>query len=730
MGIVYNPDQTTFHLQGKNFSYLMKVFQDKYLIHLYYGKKIRSSELNAFARSDDRAFGINPDPQNRKIAMDLMRMEYPSFGHLDFRYPAVHLSSVDGSTVTDLHVKSFQIHSGKKPLAGLPSTYIEQDDEAETLEMVLEDSLTSVEVILSYTVFNDRDVMTRSARVINRGNQPVTILQALSMSLDFADDRFEMLQLSGAWARERMALTRPLLPGIQSVESRRGASSHQHNPFIALLRPGTTETVGEVYGFSLVYSGNFIAQAEVSEQAMTRVSLGINPFNFSWRLESGEAFQTPEAVMVYSDQGLGGMSRMFHRLLRERLCRGAWRDRERPMLINNWEATYFDFTDEKLLEIAACAQKAGMELFVLDDGWFGERCDDRRALGDWVVNEKKLKRGLRGLAEDMEALGLAFGLWFEPEMVSPDSDLYRRHPDWCLHVPGRERMTTRSQLILDLSRTEVCDAVETMIGDVLASAPIAYIKWDMNRNMTDVGSVALPPERQRETAHRYMLNLYAMLERLTTRFPHILFESCSGGGGRFDPGMLYFMPQTWTSDDTDAIERLKIQYGTSIVYPAVTMGAHVSAVPNHQVGRVTPLATRGHVAMAGNLGYELDLSRLSSEELEEIKAQTDSYRQIRRLVQFGDYYRLLSPFEGEEAAWMFVAPDRGEAVVCYCQTFATPNSPFRTLRLQGLDPEADYRIQGEERIFAGDELLYAGLSLPMVKDFGSVVYKLEKVNQV
>jgi alpha-galactosidase len=460
-----------------------------------------------------------------------------------------------------------------------------------------------------------------------------------------------------------------------------------------------------------VYSGNFLAQVEVDQFRTARVSMGINPFDFTWLLESGESFQTPEVVMVYSDQGLNGMSQTYHELYRTRLARGSFRDRERPILINNWEATYFDFNEEKIMNIARTAAELGIELFVLDDGWFGERDDDRRSLGDWTVNRRKLPNGLDGLAKQVNELGLQFGLWIEPEMVSPNSELYRKHPDWCLHVPNRPRSEGRNQLVLDYSRQDVCDYMIETISNVLASAPITYVKWDMNRHMTEVGSAALPPERQRETAHRYMLGLYRVMEEITSRFPHILFESCSGGGGRFDPGILYYMPQTWTSDNTDAVSRLKIQYGTSLVYPISVMGAHVSAVPNHQVGRMTSLTMRGHVSMSGNFGYELDITKLTETEKQIIKEQVAFYKDVRRLVQFGTFYRLLSPFEGNEAAWMFVSEDQSEALVAYFRVLAEANAPLSYLRLKGLDPNQDYEIEGLG-VYGGDELMYAGVALP------------------
>ncbi|MBC2478280.1 alpha-galactosidase, partial [Clostridium beijerinckii] len=476
-------------------------------------------------------------------------------------------------------------------------------------------------------------------KFLNCGKEDLKLQRALSMSIDFNNSNYDFLHLHGAWARERHMERTPLLIGTQSIESRRGSSSHNQNPFIALLSKDATEEHGDVYGFSLVYSGSFLAQAEVDQFETTRISMGINPFDFSWLLKPKESFQTPEVVMVYSSQGLGEMSRTYHRLYRKRLCRGVYRDKTRPILVNNWEATYFDFNAEKIESIGKAAKELGIELFVLDDGWFGKRNGDESSLGDWVVDKNKLPNGLEDLANRINNLDLQFGLWFEPEMVSPDSDLYRAHPDWCLHVPGRYRTQGRNQLVLDLSREDVCDYIIDSLSKILNSVNISYIKWDMNRNMTEIASALLPPERQRETAHRYMLGLYKIYEKLTTAFPNILFEGCSGGGGRFDAGILYYMPQIWTSDDTDAVERLKIQYGTSIVYPISTMGAHVSAVPNHQVHRNTSLKMRGDVAMLGNFGYELDLTNFNDEEIETVKKQVETYKELRELIQFGDMYR-------------------------------------------------------------------------------------------
>jgi alpha-galactosidase len=727
MGIFFDEEKRVFHLQAGNTSYIMQVLKQGYLAHLYWGRKIKKANAEELLVLRGRgSFSPNPDPGNGVLSLDTLPQEYPSYGNTDFRTPAYSIQLENGSTVTDLRYDSYRIIKGKPVIDGLPATYVEIDDEAETLEIVMVDALIGLKAVLSYTIYENIDVITRNVRFINEGNTRLKLLRALSMSVDFSNDKYDFMHLYGSWGRERHIERRPLLNGNQSVESRRGASSHVHNPFIALLSKDADEEQGEVYGFNLVYSGNFLAQAEVDQYNTTRVSLGINPFDFSWLLEQGETFQTPEAVMVYSSEGIGKMSRTYHKLYRTRLCRGNFRDKTRPVLINNWEATYFDFTAEKIESIAKAGKELGIELFVLDDGWFGKRDSDNCSLGDWTVNSKKLPKGLEDLAKCVNDIGLQFGLWFEPEMVSPDSDLYRTHPDWCLHVQNRSRSEARKQLILDLSREEVCDYIIEVVSKILRTVPISYVKWDMNRNMTEIGSECLPPERQRETAHRYMLGLYRVLEKVTNDFPNILFESCSGGGGRFDPGILHYMPQTWTSDDTDAVERLKIQYGTSIVYPISTMGSHVSAVPNHQVHRNTSLKMRGDVAMSGNFGYELDLTKFTEEEKAEVKAQVAEYKELRELIQFGDMYRLMSPFEGNETAWMVVSEDKSEAFVAYFRVLAVPNPPLDRLKLRGLNPDMEYFVTGKDVTYGGDELMYAGLYIPYLHgDYQSVVWRLK-----
>ncbi|WOD65189.1 alpha-galactosidase (plasmid) [Niallia taxi] len=730
MGIYYQASERTFHLKAKDTSYVIGILRDGYLVHYYWGKGIAKYNFANYLQYQDRGFSGNPyeHRNDRVFSLDTLPQEYPQYGNSDFRKPAYQIQLENGSTISDLRYISHKIFKGKPKLNGLPSTYVEKDNEAETLEITMEDSIIGLKVILCYTVFEHLNVITRSVRFDNKGNESVTLLSAQSVCVDFRNADFDFLHLHGAHVKERHIERKPLRHGIQSIESTRGASSHQHNPFIALLKKDTTEDSGEVFAFNFVYSGNFLAQAEVDQFSNTRVTMGINPFDFRWKLEGGESFQTPEVVMVYSSEGIGEMSRTFHELYRNRLVRGLYRDKERPILINNWEATYFDFNSQKILEIAETGRKLGIELFVLDDGWYGKRDNDNSSLGDWFVDQKKLPNGLDQLAHSVKDMGMEFGLWVEPEMISADSELYRQHPDWCLHVPNRSRSESRNQLILDFSREDVCDEITKRISDILSSAPISYVKWDMNRHMTEIGSAILPAERQRETAHRYMLGLYKVMESIVSDFPHILFESCSGGGGRFDPGMLYYMPQTWTSDNTDAISRLKIQYGTSLVYPIVSMGAHVSAVPNHQVHRYTSLEMRGNVAMSGNLGYELNLVKLSNEEKEMVKEQVSEYKEIRQLIQFGDFYRLQSPFEGNETSWLFTTKDKTEIIVFYFRVLAEPAAPFTFIKLKGIDPFKQYQVVGTDKVYGGDELTYAGISIPaeIKGDFQSYVFRLKE----
>lgn len=714
MAIWVQEDKGIFHLQSRGMSYIIGL-ENNYPSHIYWGKKLRH---------DGNLDGLYLTAQHG--GLDRLPQEYPQYGTGDFRIPAYQVKLEDGTRITELKYTGYRVLKGKPPLAGLPSVYVESEDEADTLELLMRDDYAKLNVTLRYTIYKDTDVVTRSVQLENEGASSLELKRALSASVDFPAVEMDMIYLAGAWAREGNVTRRRLVQGGTRIESRRGTSSHQLNPFAALAKPGTDEHQGEVFGFSLVYSGGFEAEAEVDSFGTTRFAIGLNSFDFSWKLDPGESFQTPEAVMVYSGEGLGGMSRIYHRLYRTRLSRGEYRDKERPILVNNWEATYFNFNTDKLEAIAAEGAKLGIELFVLDDGWFGKRDSDNSSLGDWTEDLRKLPGGLSDLAKRVNSHGMKFGLWVEPEMISPDSELYRSHPDWCLHVPGRRRSEARWQLVLDYTREDVRQYIFDSLSKIFSTVPVTYIKWDMNRTLTEIGSAELPADRQGETAHRFVLGLYELLERLTSAFPHILFESCSSGGGRFDPGMLYYMPQTWTSDNTDAVERLKIQYGTSLVYPVSAMGAHVSAVPNHQVGRITPLSFRGDVAMSGNFGYELDLTKFTVEEKELVKEQVANYKDVRSLVQQGNLYRLRSPFEGNETAWMFVSEDQREALVYYFRVMAMPNPPRRSLLLNGLNPDYNYKLADNGEVYGGDRLMQVGLALPDIqKDFVSSCYRLK-----
>lgn len=720
--IVYHPDTRSFFLQGPRSSYVLGLDAHGRLLHLHWGERLAPGPLGGVAPRIERGFSPNLIPSDRTYSLDSLPQECPTAGATDFRSPAVAVEHPEGTVLLDLVYESHAIRAGKRPLPGLPATYVEAEAEADTLVIVLADALSGVRVELSYSQFRDHDAVARSLRVINGGDAVRHVTRAFSASFDLPRADQRLLQLHGAWARERQVEITPLRHGVQAVRSHRGASGHQLNPCIALLDPGAGEELGEVRGVILVYSGCFTAQVEVDQLDTARVQAGMDPPALRWRLAPGEAFQSPEAVLVWSGQGLGGFSRTCHRLFRTRLARGRFRDAERPVLINNWEATYFNFDTDKLVAIARTAKEIGVELMVLDDGWFGARKDDRAGLGDWVVNEQKLPGGLTRLAESIEGLDMRFGLWFEPEMVNPDSDLYRAHPDWCLHVPGRARSEARNQLILDLSRAEVREYVYQAVASILRSARISYVKWDMNRHLSEVWSPAHPAG---EVHHRFMLGLYEILERITSEFPHVLFESCSGGGGRFDAGMLFYMPQVWTSDNTDAIARLGIQFGTTLAYPLSSMGAHVSACPNHQNHRTTPLRTRGHVAFTGAFGFELDLNKLSPEDLATARELVAEYRRVRDLLAGGDLYRLRAPDDGQAAAWMVVSPDRARALVTWVRILAQANAPVPVLRLRGLDPAARYRIDGE--VLGGDVLMAVGLRPVVHHDFTSRTWHLERI---
>lgn len=703
MPILYDAQKETFHLtDSSHFSFILKTAIEpdgnKTLLNPYWGAALQDADLSYLDEENKKAASFDSFANHNSYA-------YPARGRGDFRPVALTAMGADGTRCAVLAYQGHAIQTGKPGIPGLPAVYVENETEADTLSIRMLDGLTGLSVTLRYTVMNDLHALTSSVIFENLGQHPITLENPASACATLRGS-YDMLHLHGGWAKERAVERVPSLHGIREINSSRGASGHHHNPLMVLLSPDATEKSGDCFAMNFVYSGSFRLQTEENEFGYTRMLGGLN--ECFWRLMPGETLHTPEMVMVYSGEGLSGMSHIFHALYRTRLCRGLWRDTPRPVLVNNWEGTYFDFTTEKLMAIAEKAADIGIELFVLDDGWFGRRNSDNCSLGDWVVNEKKLPGGLSLLADKMNALGLKFGLWFEPEMISPNSDLYRAHPDWCLHVPGRYRNEQRQQLILDMSRSDVQDYVIEAVSRVLESAHIEYVKWDMNRNFSEVGSALLDAEHQGEVHHRYMLGLYRVLETITSRFPRILFESCSGGGGRFDPGMLHYMPQTWTSDDSDAVERLMIQYGTSFAYPVSAMGAHVSAVPNHQVGRVTTLEMRGHVAMSGNFGYELDLSRLSQEELSLMKEQVAFVKEIRTLTQQGRFTRLASPFEGSLAAWQFSNADQTELLICLFRRYAGANSAMQFIKILDIDENRWY-VDQEGQQYHGSVLKHVGV---------------------
>lgn len=721
MPIIYNEKTREFHLYNQEISYIIKILDNDQPGQLYYGKRLTHREdfshLFEYAMRDMSPYAFE---ENSTFSLENIKQEYPTFGCGDMRFPAYEIERENGSHVVEFVYKEHKIYNGKPKLEGLPATYVESDDEAQTLELVLEDTSINTRIVLLYTIYEAFPVIARSVRFECDSDEKITLLSAMSACVDLPDKDYEMIDLAGVWARERHVRRHKLDYGIQSIYSMRGCSSYQFNPFLALARENADEFQGQVYGFSLVYSGNFLAQTEVDNYDTARVLMGIHPNGFKWTLGKGESFQTPEMVMVYSEAGLNGMSQTFHKLYRTRLARGTWRDKVRPILINSWEAFYFDFDAPKLLGLADVAADLGMELFVLDDGWFGKRDDSTSSLGDWYPNEEKLKGTLKELAEKINAKGLKFGLWIEPEMTNKDSDLYRAHPDWILAEQGKRICHSRTQYVLDFSKKEVREYIGDMLENLLAEVPVSYIKWDMNRTFSEVFSNGNDREYQGKVCHKYILGVYELYERLTSRFPHVLFESCASGGARFDPGMLYYAPQGWTSDDTDAIERLKIQYGTSMVYPVSCMGSHVSASPNHQTNRVTPLETRADVAYFGTFGYELDLLKLGEEDKAEIRRQIAFMKEKRDLIQKGTFYRLKSPFEGNETAWMIVSEDQKKALVGYYRVMQPVNVGFKRLKLKGLKEDTCYKVSGYAYDCYGDELMQVGMIL---SDSASGVWK-------
>lgn len=724
--ITYNEKTKVFTLRTKNSMYQMQVRAYDTLTHLYYGADIGDTEAAHRIICLDRGFSGNPYEagEDRTFSLDVLPQEYSGYGNGDYRINGMEMTHEDGSDAVHLRYESYRMRKGKYSLKGLPCMF-GNDDEAETLEITLYDRITNLKVHLLYGVFYDLDVITRAVRMENKGEKTVTIQRAMSMEMDYTNKHMDMIHFYGRHTMERMTERLPLHHGIQSVESKRGMSSHQHNPFVILCDKMTSEKHGDCYGFALAYSGNYRCEIEVDQMEQTRLVMGIHPYHFSFRLNTDDEFETPEVIMAFSDEGLGRLSRIYHDAYRSNLIRSKYVKLPRPILVNNWEATYFDFDEEKLYNIAKEAKDIGLDMFVLDDGWFGKRDTDYSGLGDWIVNEDKIKGGLPKLVKRIKALGMKFGIWIEPEMVSEDSNLYREHPDWVLRIPERNMTRSRHQLNLDITRKEVRDYVMKQIFAVLDSCGADYVKWDMNRSVANVYSSALPPERQGEVFHRYVLGVYEMMEQLVTRYPDLLFENCCGGGGRFDPGMLYYSPQIWCSDNTDAIDRLKIQYGTSFGYPISTMGAHVSVCPNHQTGRITPFETRAVVASAGTFGYELDLENLSPEEKELARRQILDYKEMEHLVQTGDYYRLSNPYKNDDyVIWQFVSKDKKEAVVNGVQLRNEANPHIHLIYLEGLKPQEHYKDTATGEVYTGAALMKAGIPLPVgVGDYQPIKYR-------
>lgn len=712
MAIQIDAEKKIFTLETDHTMYQMQADAYGVLRHLWYGAKT-GCDMSYLQDYPDVGFSGNiyAAGNDRTYSLDTLPLEYAGAGVGDFRVPAVAAVHADGSSALDLRYYSHTVKPGKYGIEGLPAVYA-AEDEAETLEVVLRDTASAVEVTLLYAVLPALDLVTRCARIRNLGETPVTLTKAASLCLDISRGSWEWVHFHGRHAMERQMERRLLFHGIQEIGSTRGTSSHHQNPTVLLCTPDCTETAGACIGAALVYSGSHQTRLECDQLGQVRMVMGIHPDLFRWELKAGETFSTPEVMLSYSDTGLETLSHHFHQAIREHICRGKYQLAERPVLINNWEATYFGFDTEKILHIAEEAARLGVDMLVLDDGWFGKRDDDCSGLGDWFVNETKLSGGLHDLVEKIKGMGMRFGIWFEPEMISENSDLYRKHPDWAIRIPDRAPMRSRYQLVLDMANPEVQEYLFRVMSDVLHSADISYVKWDMNRSISDWYTRTLPADRQGEMPHRYVLGLYALLERLTAAFPDVLFEGCSGGGGRFDAGMLYYCPQIWCSDDTDAYERTKIQYGTSFFYPVSAVGSHVSTVPNHQTGRITPFETRGTVAMAGSFGYELDLNLLSDGEKQEVAEQIRQFKTYGPLIHNGKYYRLTNPMAEDAALWEFAAQDGSEVLVQGMLFHAEANVLRRTVQLRGLDAEKRYRLDGTEQVYTGAALMAGGVLLP------------------
>ena len=714
MGIIYCEKDRIFTLQTKNTTYQMQVDRYGFLLHLYYGKKTDTC-MDYLLTYYDRGFSGNPYDagEDRTYSMDTLPQEFPCYGNGDFRSTAFAVENADGSMSCDLRYKSHKIFEGKYNLEGLPAVYA-SEEEAQTLEILMEDPVTGVKVVLLYGVLPAQDIITRSVSVKNESSGKIYLNKIESASLDFLYGDYELLTFYGRHAMERNVQRVPVVHGTQKIGSVRGTSSHQYNPMMILAEKETTEDKGNCYAMSFVYSGCFQGEVLKDQLNQTRMMLGLQEEAFRYPLETGEMFQAPEVILSYSSEGMNRLSQNLHHCIRQHICRGKYKEEIRPILINSWEAAYFDFTGDTIYELAKAAKEVNIDMLVMDDGWFGKRDDDNSGLGDWFVNEKKLGGTLGNLIKRINDLGVKFGIWIEPEMVSEDSDLYRKHPDWALTVPGRNPVRSRNQLVLDFSRKEVVDEIYDQICKVLDQGNIEYVKWDMNRSLMDVYSSVT--REQGRVLHDYVLGLYDFLERLVQRYPNLLIEGCSGGGGRFDAGMMYYTPQIWCSDNTDAIDRLRIQYGTSFGYPVSVVGSHVSAVPNHQTGRKTPLHTRGVVAMSGTFGYELNLMKLSEEEKQEIREQIEEYKRYAPIIQNGLYYRLSNPTTEEICAWEFVHTDEKEqskVLLNIVMQVIHGNMTVNYVKLQGLEETAVYREEKSGKRYTGAALMYGGMPLPI-----------------
>ena len=733
MAITYEAASRTFKLSTLNSDYVFYIPPHGRLVHLYYGKPI--SDLQALPLQSKRFIASFAPFQERDAidnAPETMPLEISGFNTGDYRITSVSIRTDNGAIAADPRYVSHQYYHGKTEFEEMPSAFVgDKDPNVETLEITMRDSAFAVEYILIYSVFPKTDVIVRSMKIVNRTGKPVQVLRAMSCLIDFDGANYDRIALCGSYARERHINRIPLGFGNTVLRSCRGSSGHQINPALALAAREAGDENGDVYGFLLGYSGDFRMEMEVNQYDTTRVIIGLNPETFAWKLKSNESFQTPEVILTYSAAGMRQMSINFHRFLRNHWMKGPWVNRRRPILINNWEATYFDFDAQKILDIAKTAQELGIEMLVLDDGWFGNRNDDHSSLGDWSVNTGKIGN-IGDMVKKINAMGLKFGLWFEPEMISEDSELFRNHPDWAIQIPGRERSVSRWQLMLDMSRPEIVDAIFEKMANILHQANIEYVKWDMNRNLTEVFSIALEPDRQKEVAHRFVLGVYRLYRKLLAEFPNLLIEGCSGGGGRFDAGILYYSPQIWCSDDSDAIERLSIQKGTALFYPVSTIGAHVSVCPNHMTGRITPFSTRGLVALNGTFGYELDLTKLSADERKSVRKQVAMYHTINDIVREGNHYRLTETLKDNTVeAWMDVTEDQSRAVVTAVRRTGEVHRAPVSLKLAGLEPKTKYCILGPEGKFElfGDTLMNFGMLLKGLEnqDGASVMYLLEKM---